>query len=411
MAQGGNINLGRVKIIPNFMVQGTYDDNIYKGSGEISLRPEATPVEREREEREEREESDWITHVMPGVLLNYTLPERGYLNLGYQGDFTFYEDNDNNNWKSHKANLDFSYQAPVGLIVVLSNLYARTEDSFGSAEQYRIGKVTKRWTNDLKGKVGSNFTNNFRAFAYYNLCKQDYELIEDAAQDYIDNEFGIGAEVKFLPRTWGFVRYHYGERDYNTYTDRNPEERDADSKWHRVNAGLTWDVGAKLQGELNFGYQCKEYDNQFSLDGSRRKDEDGWIAATSISYQPTATTNLVFNLTRTVRDTSSDNNEYFKDTAIGINVQQIIRRRFVANLGFMYSNNDYNVAPKYPEYVAIPTTESRKDDNYLANVGINYNIRNWLTAGLAYSYNEKDSNYSKEDFTDHQFMVTIKVMY
>ena len=399
MAQGGNIHFGKLKIIPTIAVQGIYDDNIYRGSGNTYIDLART--------REEREESDWITHVMPGVLLNYTLPERGYLNLGYQGDFAFYEDNDDNNWKNHQVKMDLIYQAPAGLILGLTNLYRRSEDPYGSAEQVNIGRVTKRWTNDLQGKAGYNFSGSFRSFLYYNFYKQEYkDDLRDYTQNYDDNEFGVGAEVKFLPKTWGFVRYYYGERDYNTHYGLSTDSNDSSSKWHRANVGLTWDAAAKFQGELNFGYQWKKYDNEFSPMGQRREDKDTWIAATSVSYQPTTTTNLSLTLSRALRDTNSETNEYFEDTAVGINAQQIILRKFTMALGVMYSKNDYNVPPGYST-----SGEDREDDNYLANIGIDYNIREWLTAGVAYNYNKKDSNYDQESFTDNQFMATVKVVY
>lgn len=399
MAQEGKIHFGNLKIIPTIAVQGIYDDNIYRGSGNTYV---ANPVKT----KEEEEESDWITHLRPGILLNYTLPERGYLNLGYAGDFAFYDDNDSNNWKNHNVNLDFTYDAPAGLILGLRNLYTRSEDPYGSANQYNIGRVTKRWVDDMQGKAGYNFSRNFRSFLYYNFYKQEYKNdLVDYTQNYDDNEFGAGAEVKFLPKTWGFVRYHYGERNYNTHYGSSTESNDSSSKWHRANVGLTWDATAKFQGEMNFGYQWKEYDNELTSGGQKREDKDTWIAATTVSYQPTATTNLSFNLSRAIRDTNSDTSEYFEDTSVGINLQQIILRKFTAALGAMYSKNDYNVPP-----IGV-SGEDRKDDNYLANIGIDYNIRDWLTTGIAYNYNKKDSNYDDQSFTNNQFMASVKVVY
>ncbi|MFA4915357.1 MAG: outer membrane beta-barrel protein [Syntrophales bacterium] len=392
MAQEGNINFGKLKIIPNITVQGIYDDNIYRGNGTDSLA--------------EREESDLITHVMPGILLNYTLPERGYVNLGYQGDFALYGDNDSNNWKNHQVNLDLNYQAPAGLIIGLTNLYTRAEDPYGSADQYLVGRVTKRWMNDLKGRVGYNFSSNFRSFVYYNFYKQDYKDDQDYTQNYDDNEFGIGAEIKILPKTWGFIRYHHGERDYNTHYGTSSESNDSDSEWHRTNVGLTWDAAAKLQGELNFGYQWKEYNNGLTPTGAVREDKDTWIAATSINFQPTTTTNLALNLSRSTRDTASDTKEYFEDTGIGFTVQQGFMRKFTATLGMMWSKNDYNMPPAYNA-----TGEDREDDNYVTRLGIDYALRDWLTLNVGHVYNKKDSNYEAESFVDNQYMATVKVAY
>lgn len=82
MAQGGRIHSGDLKIIPGIALQGVHDDNIYLGNGTNTLA--------------EEEESDWITHVMPSLLFDYSFADRGSLDVGYEGDFAYYNDNDQN---------------------------------------------------------------------------------------------------------------------------------------------------------------------------------------------------------------------------------------------------------------------------------------------------------------------------
>ncbi|HUU39484.1 MAG TPA: outer membrane beta-barrel protein, partial [Desulfatiglandales bacterium] len=313
-AQEGKINFGNLKIIPGLTLKGVYDDNIYLGNG--------------TNQANEIEESDWITHVMPALLFNYSLQERGSVSLGYSGDLAFYSDSDysDNDWQNHKGALAVDYKSPGGLILFANNTYIDAEDPYSNLEQYRIGLMTKRWDNDLKTKVGFDFGNRFRILTYYNFYKQDYELDRDYTQDYDQNEFGVGFQMRFLPKTWGFIRYHMGERDYFTYlagtgvTDSN----DSDFQWQRVNAGLTWDPGAKVSGELNVGYQWKEYDNETDVNGDQYEDQDTWIAGTLITYKATPSTALVLSATRALRQTGSNDNEYFTDTGIGINLQQKI---------------------------------------------------------------------------------------
>ncbi|MBW1859098.1 MAG: hypothetical protein JRI70_03255, partial [Deltaproteobacteria bacterium] len=76
---GGNIYSGDLRIIPGISLNGVHNDNIYLGNG--------------TEAPGEKEESDWITHVMPILLLDYDFPERGDLTFGYLGDYAFYSDN------------------------------------------------------------------------------------------------------------------------------------------------------------------------------------------------------------------------------------------------------------------------------------------------------------------------------
>lgn len=380
-AQEG-IRLGNLKVIPGIEGQTVYDDNIFMKNGSNDV--------------DQKKVSDWIYHVKPSLLLNYTMPERGFINLGYRGDWAFYDDNSGNNWKNNQGVFAVDYRSPGGLIIGIDNLYVRAEDPYGSPDQYNIGRVTKRWNNDLKTKVGYLFSERLRSFVYYNFYKQRYGSDLDASQDYYDNEVGIGMEMKFLPKTWGFVRYHYGERSFDS--DLISSNFRGGSDWHKASAGLTWDAMAKLTGELNFGYQWKTYDNTATSAGILRQDVNTWIAATVLNYKPLETTTISLNVVRATRDSAADTGEYFNDTSVGLNLQQIFLRRFTFKVGGMYGKNDYN-------------TNNREDDNYQANAGLEYKPKDWLGLGVEYWYREKSSNVVENEFKDNQFIVFLKLMY
>jgi hypothetical protein len=388
-AQVGRLTYGKLTVFPGLTVQETYDDNIFLGNG-----TNATT---------ELKEVDLITHLMPAVGLRYALPERGTLALAYDGDLAYYRDNNDNNWQTHKGTLGLDYRAPGGVILGIDNIYTDAEDPYSNLDQYRLGLKTERWNNDLKTKIGYDFGNRSQAFAYYNYYKQDYKLARDYTQDYEANELGLGYRMRVLPKTWGFARFHFGERDYFTHplgtgvTGAN----DSDFTWRRLNLGLTWDTGAKLSGELNLGYQWNEYDNRFDVNGNAYEDKNTWIAATSVTHAVTPATALALRITRALRQTGSNTNEYFEDTGIGLSLRQKILTKYTLTAGAAYSVNDYNV----------PLNNAREDDNYNANVGIDYRIRDWLSAGAGYRYKKKDSNYPENDFTDNQFLISVRGVY
>jgi hypothetical protein len=396
--QGGKIKFGNLSVIPGVTLQGLYDDNIYLGNGK------EYPGNKQKTLAEEVV-SDWISHLKPSLLMNYVMPERGYLNFGYQGDFAFYKENDANNWNNNQGFFDLNYTPPGGLIVGINELYVDAQDPFGGADQYQLGQITKRVYNDLKTKVGYAFMPNFRSLLYFNHYKQKYDdSVKDYSQDYTDMEFGIGAESRILPKTWGFLRYHYGTRQYNTLAPgQTTDAYNSDSQQHRVNGGLTWDQGAKLSGELNLGYQWWIYDHQFTSAAktAQREDKSTWIAATSINFLPSEGTNLAMNLSRAIRSTASDTNEQFLDTAIGINLQQKLLLKLTLNAGLAYSRNAYN----------LPIGNERTDNNYLANVGLDYHIQDWMSVGIGYNYNRKDSNIEIEEFVNNQVMAQLKIVY
>lgn len=393
--QGGKISFGNLSLIPGIEMQGVYDDNIYKGNGREYASATTT--------KEEKKEADWVTHAKPSFALNYAMPERGNVSLGYQGDFAFYDKNRNNNWKNNQGLLDVNYLAPGGLILGINDMYANGEDPLGNADQYAIGRVTKRWTNDLKTKLGYNLTSNFRTILYYNNSKQKYSDIADYSQDYTENEYGAGMEARLLPKTWGFIRYHYGERKYDTLGPTDTTDTISDYTYNRVSAGLGWDPGAKLSGELNVGYQMLRYKNEKTSTGAIREDKNTWTAATSINFQATETTDLSLNINRAVRNSGSDTNEQFTDTGLGFNFKQKLLTKLSLIGGVTYSRNEYNTL--------ATADDLRKDDNYSANVGLKYDIQDWIGVGIGYNYSRKNSNAELNEYIDNQFMASLRIVY
>jgi hypothetical protein len=267
---------------------------------------------------------------------------------------------------------------------------------------------TERWTNDLKTKVGFRFANRFKILIYYNFFKQDYEKIEDYTQNYDQNEMGAGLEIRLMPKTWGFVRIYYGERDYYSHpvtvggvATNSTEANDADYDWKSVRVGLTWAPGAKLSGEINFGYQWKDYDNRTDPAGNLYDDKNTWVASTAVNFTPRATTTISLSITRALRESGSNTNEYYEDTGIGVNLRQTLMPKLTLTAGLNYSKYEYN----------LPIVNPRDDDNYLVSIGLSYKIKDWLQASTGYNYNRKDSNYRANDYTDNQFTVSLTLIY
>jgi hypothetical protein len=390
LAQGGNIRIGKMGIFPGIAVRVVYDDNIFLAEGSA-----ADPAP-----------SDRITHIMPDFRLNYPFPERGSWSLGYQGDLAFYKEFDDNDWQTHRALFTLNYEAPGGIILAVSNAYTDAEDPYGSDAGYKSGvPQTKRWYNDLKATLGYDFGNRFKLLGHYNYYKQEYDLEEDSDQNYVANELGVSFQMRLLPKTWGFIRYHYGEQDYFTHPPGSgtTEANDADFNWWRVNTGLAWDIGAKLAGELNFGYIWIDYKNEF--DGStppkRYEDKGTWIAATSLSFRATATTTLGLNLTRAPKSVGATTTELFIYTSAGIRIEQILLHKLSLTVGTVYAKRDYN----------IPIDSPREDDEYHANIGLNYRIQNWLRAGVDYIYRNRVSNYTVHEYVNNKFIISLQAKF
>jgi len=168
-----------------------------------------------------------------------------------------------------------------------------------------------------------------------------------------------------------------------------------------VSSGLTWDSGAKFAGELLFGYEWRNHDNEFDSLGNRYDDRDTWVAATRLDYFATSATTLSLYLIRAVRDTGSNTFQYYTDTGIKVGLAHQFWSKFTLTAEAGYSFYDYN----------FPVNPVKEADNYLGSLGISYKFCNWLTGGVAYAYLEQDSNYPEDDYTDNRFTVSLRAVY
>lgn len=387
-AAGGKIRFGNLAFVPSLGVDEVHDDNIYYDK--------------------HNKESDWITHIRPGLMLDYTIEGRGKFKFGYRGDYAYYAHNNDNNWKKHLLFLDLDYLSPGGLIVKINNNLVHSEDPYGGLNDYKLGEQSERWTNALKTAVGYKFSDRFKLLGFYNYYRQDYKnngngvatdyngnpayyYGADYDQDYYYNEAGLGVEAKVAHKTWAFLRYHNGSQSYFTHRDGVTGSNDASYDWQRVNTGLAWDDGGRFGGELNLGYQWNDHQNSYDRNGFRYKDHDNWIAATRITFRQTEGRAFYFLARRQMYQLNSGVSGYYLDTHLELGVRQKIKSKFLYDLAFIYGKNKYESEGSSPDY---SYSDSRRDTVYGLRTGLKYQIREWLIAGIEYYYVHNDSNDS-----------------
>jgi hypothetical protein len=389
------LNYGKLKITPSIEVREIYNDNIFLGNGSNNTT--------------ELKDADWITHVLPGLRGDYDMGARGKIFAGYQGQWAYYKDYSDNDWTNQKGFAGADYKSPGGLIFKLDDVYLDAEDPAGDLGKYdtnyKLGIVTARWTNDLKGRLGYEFTNRFRVLGHYRYFVQRYDLDADFSQNHDIKEFGIGPEILLMPKTWGFLRLYYGTQDYedirpalNVFPSTN-----ADNDWRRVSLGVSWDSGAKFSGEASLGYTWLDYDNVRDSFGNLYEDKNTWTAQTSVTYMASEITSFTLTVLRGVKSSGAGTKEFYDDTTAGLTVNRVLMPKLTLLAGVAYASQDYNSVSA--------GVKEREDDNYMANLNLVYQVKPWMDAGISYSYNKKDSNIDTNDYKNNQVMARITLSY
>jgi hypothetical protein len=387
--RGGHIRTGNLRLLGALGLQAEYNDNIFYASGEPG-----DPVEK-----------DWIGHIFPTLFLDYDMPQRGGIRIGYKGDLAFYNEFKENDWQNHLGQFDLDYRSPGGLIAVIKNNYARVSDPYGSANDFGLGvPQTKRWYNDLKSTFGFRFSRRFRLVGLFDAYIQKYDEQKDFTQNWKGYRGGLGAGTQIMTKTWGFLRYYYGERDYIDQLLGVNESNDADFTFHQVNGGVNWDPGAKWAGELNLGYQWRKFKNELDPSGQPYKNKNTWVAETSVNYLPRSanvfetqqTSLLTFNLLRGVRQVGSNTNEFFDDTKFSFIMRQLLNPKWLIRWEAAYRHQKFE------------NPQSEKVDTFFFRIGLMYKIQNWIGLGAHYEYDNKDSSVDLNDYKLNRFKITLE---
>jgi hypothetical protein len=378
---GNSLGSGKLRFFPELAVGVVHNDNIFLDDS--------------------NEESDVISHVIPRLMIDYSLEERGSIKLGYAGDFAFYADFTNNDWQKHNVGFQLDYNAPSGLFIDVANEYVNTSDPFGSSEDYALGEQKDRWYNLFGASLGYNHDDRLKLTGYFNYNKQEYDDKEDDySQNFDDTEFGVGLEKRIAQKTWGLARYYHGERDYNTRSPDSTENssNDADYSYDQVYLGLTWDATSRITGEMSFGYEWREYDNGLDPFGEDYKDEDTWLAATRIDYAlKPGVTDLHVRLERAIYQRGSNTTEQYDGTNFDIYLDHRFYSWYKLRANFGYGDNDYN--------------NDRNDDDYRVGLGLEYLFHRRVTMGARYIYFRRDSSERGESWTNNLFMGTVTFRY
>ncbi|MDX1775918.1 MAG: outer membrane beta-barrel protein [Desulfobulbales bacterium] len=379
--EGNAIGAGKLKFFPELAVGLAYDDNIfYEESGE---------------------ESDQVSHLIPRLMIDYSLEERGSVKFGYAGDFAYYRDFSDNDWRRHNLGLLLDYNAPSGLFLDIVNDYVDTSDPFGSKEDYALGEQKDRWNNLFAVGLGFNFGDKFRVAAYYNNNKQEYDNEDvDWNQNFDEDEYGVGVEKRISSKTWGFARFLHGSRDYNTDSPDGTvtESNDADYSTDRLFLGLTWDASSRITGELNLGYQWLEYDNRLDAADIPYQDDNTWLAATRIDYSiKPGVTDLHVRFARGTYQRGSFTRVFYDGTYLDVWLLHRFFSWYRLKLNFSIGRNEYNT--------------NRQDDDKRFGIGLEYLVWRRITLGLGYDYTDRDSNIPGESFTINRVLGTITVKY
>ncbi len=391
-----NLRIGRVMINSEITYAPQYNDNIYSAHT--------------------NKESDVIHLLKPKINFNYTLKPENFISAEYLVDIARYSDDDENNYEAHLPQVFAQLKTPSGLYVSAKDIYFKTSDPYGDENEYALGiPQTKRWQNDLTLVTGYEVKKTAIVECSYNNYKKKYDRIEDQWQNRSSNAFGAALLYKVTPKTSALFQYiktltkYDKQNDGIFYTNRDENwSRDTsqDFSLDEFYIGTRFVPMGKLTGEVKVGYGRHTFDNDIDPEGNSYRDENGLIAATTIQYIMRERTSFLLKLDRNFTPSpDADANSYIS-TSCFVQIIQGIGQLFKTNLNIGLTNLDYqDEAPGLP---------GKEFNIFQAQVGINYQINEYVTAGISYRFkNKKSTNsiYNAEEYDRNVLGIALTAQY
>lgn len=346
-----------------------HDDNIYRVIDDLAqsdtylrLRPELAAVGGLGKHRfqlsyngdyakfSDQSDADYTDHDLRGRIdLDHTLRFSSRFEAGYQKE---HEDPGSIN----RLQLDMTEYNKYNQNFVLAGL------AYGSEEA--IGRLAVNYR-----RTDKDYTNN------------DLDFL-----DYLGNQFTGRFTYRIAPNTRVYAEAIISELDYTPGINF-----ELDNTYKRYRAGVTWDFTGKLTGDINIGYQDRDYD----LDTIR--DIDGLAYDGEITWAVNTYTKIVVAAKRESIDSSLEEAGGFLRTTYGLSINHDLTDRLKLKADAGYSNDE------------LVFSSSREDKRYAYQLGLEYELLRNVALAIDYTYEERDSTVAIADYKANIFGLNVIV--
>ncbi|HNW44962.1 MAG TPA: outer membrane beta-barrel protein [Elusimicrobiales bacterium] len=371
-----NIKIGGVDINPVVSVKQSYDSNIYLQK----LQPKSANINR----------------TAFGVNAAKQFGSKLDLKAGYMLELLTYSRAASiNNAVHNNANVELNAKLPRNTALKFTDVFTHTSDQATSELTARA----KRLQNNIGVSVDSPLRGNF---GYGIDVQHIYNNYDSTTYDMLDRSevlAGVSVNYKLQPKTKVFLGYTYGNLTYdkkNTTTNTR-----ANNAVHNdIDLGITGNLGPKLVGTVKAGVQMRNYSKDLA---TAKNDATTAGYSGQLQWKPLEKTEVIYYGKRGNVETNFGNSRFYTSTLNDISASREVNK-FKVGVGMSFET------VQYPERSSA-TAAKRFDHNTNARLTVDYNIQKWLKAGAGYTYKNRSSNYSTNDYKDNVVGLEVKGMF
>lgn len=309
--------------------------------------------------------------------------------LSYNGDYAKFSDQSDADYTDHdlRGRIDFDHTLRFSSRFEAG--YQKEHEDPGSINRLQLGMTEYNKYDQNFILVGLAYGSEEaigRLAVNYLRTDKDYTNNDLDFLDYVGDQFTGRFTYRIAPNTRVYTEAIISELDYAPAINF-----ELDNTYKRYRVGVTWDFTGKLTGDINIGYQDRDYDL------NTVQDINGLAYDGEITWALNTYTKIIAAAQRESIDSSLEEAGGFLRTTYGLTINHELTERLKLKGDAGYSNDE------------LVFSSNREDKRYAYQLGLEYELLRSVTLGIDYTYEERDSTVAIADYKANIFGLNVIV--
>ncbi len=249
----------------------------------------------------------------------------------------------------------------------------------------------------------SYVTSREKMFGVGVFANDSYDRYFEPEMQYLTrNRFNLGAQLYYnmTARTNFFVEYMFSDITYKS-------NKGSSSIGNSVGVGVNGHIASKVTGTAKITYDMRDYDHSIQgKDADKYNDLVGYYVA--LTYKPTTRDVLRLSGERKMEETrftatgDTGYNRYFADTVVALYGAHKLTDKLTGSLTLAWEDMNYTKR--------VAGTK-RNDHLYTVRPEVDYQFKDWLSAGVWYQFRTRHSNWNPADYDSNKAGVFVKAIF
>ncbi|WP_181405250.1 outer membrane beta-barrel protein [Aestuariibacter sp. GS-14] len=344
-----------------------HDDNIYRVTDDLA-------------------QSDTYLSVAPELKLIGGFGKQRF-ELSYNGDYSKFADTSDADYSDHDIRAKINFDHSLRFTSKFEAGYQKEHEDPGSINRIQLDITEYNKFNQnyfLAGFAYGGESAAGRIALEYRKNQKDHINNNLNFLDFVSDEFIGRFTFRLAPKTRAYLETIYADNDYE-----NVNGFELDNIYKRYRVGLTWDFTNKLSGDINIGYQDRDYDLE------TLRDIDGLAYNGQVNWSINTYTTLEMVARRESIDSSLEQTGGFLRTSYGLNLSHELSELMKIEASAGYASDE------------LVFTTARKDDRFISKIALEYSVLRNIAVGLSYSYEQRDSTDLLAEFEANIFGINV----